>query len=143
MRIPLSSALPDDLVSVPVDGVFTIEFRVSADRGGSVVQGGTRYLVAHATAPDLAAVRSLTDEVDLLQRVAAEPGARDDREPVRHPHGWAITHPDGREMHYFEDTRSVCGQVAGYAGLCYPHFDQAYFPWRMKMCPLCVAEREG
>jgi hypothetical protein len=140
LRIPLAAALPDDLVSVPVDDGFTIEFRVEPTGQSSFVRGGVRYLVAYATAAEIAAVTSPTGEVDLIQRLAP-PGAPD-REPVKHPHGWAITRLGGGDMHFFRRTKSLCGAVIGYAGLCYPTYRQSYFPGAMPLCERCRTQLE-
>jgi hypothetical protein len=137
MRIPLAAALPDDLVSVPVDDEFTIEFRVEPIGQSSFVRGGTRYLVAYATAPEFAAVTSPTGEVDLIQRLAA-PGSPD-REPVKHPHGWAMSRPGESDMHYFRGTNSLCGAVIGYAGLCYPSYRESFFLGSVTRCPACLS----
>jgi hypothetical protein len=140
MRIPLAAALPDDLVSVPVDDGFTIEFRVEPTGQSSFARGGIRYLVAYATAPEIAAVTSPTGEVDLIQRLA--PLGAPGREPVKHPHGWAITRPGESDMHYFRRTKSLCGEVIGYAGLCYPSYRESYFQSPMALCERCREQLE-
>lgn len=133
MQIPLASVEPDDLVSIRVSETFSIEFRTPPTGDASVIQNGRRYLRAWKTLPRFGAVASPDDTVELLQR-------RGDGQPVRHPHGWAITRPDLSEaMHYFRDTSSVCGEVIGYAGLCYPQFDAGFFPDGLTQCPACLA----
>lgn len=121
MRIPLAAVEPDDLVSIRVSESFTIELRT---RGLPFVRNGRRWLEAWATIPEIAAVTSPDDSVELLQRRAGGPG---EREPVRHPHGWAITRAESATVHYFEATVSLCGAVIGYGGLCYPSYDASYF----------------
>jgi len=102
------------------------------------VKNGRRYLVAWATISSIAAVTSPDGFVELLQR--RPPDGFGTAEPVRHPHGWAITRPGSTEMHYFRDAESLCGAIIGYTGLCYPHFDQGYFPEPMTLCETCSRE---
>lgn len=133
MQIPLAAVEPDDLVSIRVSATFTIELRTPPVGDATVVQHGRRFLRAWKTLPRFAAVASPDDTVELLQR-------HGDGQPVRHPHGWAITRPDLSEpMHYFRDTSSLCGEVIGYAGLCYPQFDPSFFPTDMTRCAACQA----
>lgn len=133
MQIPLAAVEPDDLVSIRVSRTFTIELRTPPTGDATVIQNGRRLLRAWNTVPRFAAVASPNDTVDLIQR-------RGDGQPVLHPHGWAITRPDLSEiMHYFRDTTSACGEVVGYAGLCYPHFEESFFPAGMRRCPACLA----
>lgn len=142
MRIPLAAVEPDDLLRIQVDADFSMEFRVPPFGRTHVVQNGKRYLIAWQTPASIGAVTSADGEVELLQRRnPLSPEA--DREPALHPHGWAITRPGKFDMHYFEDTESLCGKIIGYGGLCYPHFDQSYFPEQKTLCKECqtVLER--
>ncbi|PPH29279.1 hypothetical protein [Rathayibacter rathayi] len=137
MLIPLAAVEPSDLVRIVVDDDLEIEFRVAPFGNPSVVQHGRRYLVAYATMSDLAAVASPTENVELIQRLPPrESGAS--REPIRHPHGWAVTHAQ-RELHYFDRTDALCGAVVGYAGLCYPKLRDDYFPNPPARCADCSA----
>lgn len=143
VRIPLAAVEPDDLVSIRVSETFTIELRARAE---AFTREGRRWLEAWGTLPEIAAVTSPDGTVELLQR--RSPLDRD-REPVRHPHGWAIIRSDDHTIHYFEATVSLCGAVIGYGGLCYPTFDPAYFAGafdELERCPEClgqVATRRG
>lgn len=132
MQIPLAAVEPDDLVSIRVSDTFTIELRTPPSGDATVIQNGRRYLRAWKTTPRIAAVASPDDLVDLLQR-------RGDGQPVLHPHGWAITRADlTEEMHYFRNTASACGEVIGYAGLCYPSYEATFFPEGMSRCTDCL-----
>lgn len=131
VQIPLAAVEPDDLVSIRVSDTFSIELRTPPTGDATVVQHGRRFLRAWKTVPRFAAVASPDDTVELLQR-------HGDNQPARHPHGWAITRPDLTEpMHFFRDTTSACGEVVGYAGLCYPRFDPGFFPEGMVLCVAC------
>lgn len=133
VEIALATVEPDDLVAVHVYDGFTIELRTPPTGAPTVVQGGRRFLEAWQTVGRFAAVASPSDTVELLQR-------RADGEKIRHPHGWAFTKPSFEApMHYFRDTRSLCGAVIGYGGLCYPVFDPHYFPEEVTLCDHCLA----
>lgn len=139
MRIPLAAVEPGDLVSVRVTDTFSIELRTPISGSATIANGGRRYLRAWQTVAQFAAVASPDDTVELLQRKSLGDGQQ-----TRHPHGWAFTRPDLAEpMHYFEDTESLCGEIIGYGGLCYPLFEAGFFPGEVTRCAACTSAVEA
>lgn len=132
MRIPLATVEPWDLIAVNLTEWFTLEFRV---RGEPYLVDGTWRVEAHATEASMSSITSLDGMVTLLQR--RKPA--DDTEPARHPHGWGFWRAGDPTMHYFENTKSICDQVRGYAGLCYPVFEASLFNDETTQCPDCLA----
>lgn len=139
MLIPVAAVEPDDLVSIQVDDSFSIEFRADPN-GPSFTRDGRRYLAAYATPNDLAAVFAPSGEVELIQRL--DPPGTPGRESPKHPHGWAITRAGETVMHYFTGTKSLCGTVTGYAGLCYPSYRESFFHGALACCELCLEQLE-
>lgn len=134
VQIPIASVEEWDLVSIDVDGHFSMELRA---HGEPFMNRGRWWLEAWGTIQTMAAVTSATGVVDLLQRrkIGRQYAGG---EPLRHPHGWAFIYAGQDVMHYCVDTTSLCTKVVGYTGLCYPVFDASYFAEGVYRCPGCL-----
>lgn len=131
MLIPLATVEEWDLLEVDVDGTFTLMFTA---KGQPYLRDGRYWIEAWGTMASMSAISSFDGNVNLLLR-----RNHDDPGVFQHPHGWAFPRPGDPKMHYCRDAMSLCGNVRGYVGLCYPTFDPKYFDNDTYRCEDCLA----